>query len=192
MSPSDNFLAPARRADGSLKDASEMEWSYDKDETLPFPAPESTVDEQVVAPTVHPFFTGAAAPAQIVGGARRSVRTHRPSRRVLEAMPNSEDQAGPSSGNARGKRKAAVAPSGRRISRKVVTDTDDEVSNGEASDGEASDCTASDSDASITTEDINVDNAGVDSATYQHLQEMADADHKVRLLTTASMGLIHK
>ena len=53
MSPSDNFLGPARRADGSLKDTSEMEWSYDKDETLPFPAPESTVDKQVTAPTVH-------------------------------------------------------------------------------------------------------------------------------------------
>ena len=192
MSPSDNFLGPAHRADGSLKDTSEMEWSYDKDETLPFPAPESTVDKQVTAPTVHPFFTGAAAPAQIVGEVRCSVHTHCPSCCVLKAMPNSEDQAGPSSGNGRGKHKAAVAPSGHQVSCKVVTDMDDEASNGKASNGEASDCEASDSDASITTEDINVDNAGVDSATYQHLQEMADADHKVRLLTTVSMGLIHK
>ena len=192
MSPSDNFLAPACHANGSLKDTSEMEWSYDKDETLPFPDPESTVNKQVTAPTVHPFFTGAAAPVQIVGGARHSMHTHHPSQCVLKAMPNSEDQAGPSSGNACGKRKAGVAPSGHRISRKVVTDTDDKASNGEASDGEASDCAASNSDASITTEDINVDNAGVDSATYQHLQEMADVDHKVRLLITVSMGLIHQ
>lgn len=53
-----------------------MEWSYDKDESLHFPASESTDDEQAMAPTVHPFFTGAAAPVQIVGSACHSVFTH--------------------------------------------------------------------------------------------------------------------
>ena len=86
-------------------------------------------------------------------------------------MSDSENQAGPSSENSRVKRKADVVPSSHWVVRKIVnTSTKDEAE----SDGNA---------ASIITNDITVDNASVVSDTYQQLQEMADADRKVRLLT---------
>ena len=174
MSSSENLnsLGPACHADGSLKDASEIEWSYDKDKTLPFPAPDAMVNEQDTAPTIHPFFARAAPPVQIVGGAHvtcRSACTHHPSHCVLEAMSDSENQAGPSLENSHGKHKTNVVPSSHQVVCKIVnTSTEDEAE----SDGDA---------ASIVTDDITVDKAISD--TYQQLQEMADANHKVRLLT---------
>ena len=84
-------------------------------------------------------------------------------------MSDSENQAGPSSENSHGKHKANVVPSSHQVVCKIVnTSTEDEAE----SDGDA---------ASIVTDDITVDKAISD--TYQQLQEMADANHKVRLLT---------
>ena len=92
MSASDSPRGHAVRADGGLKDASEMEWTYDKDESVPFPSDSlanPATDDAVSPPSasvrIHPFFTHANPPAAIVAGSRRSTRTSRPSQRVREA-----------------------------------------------------------------------------------------------------------
>lgn len=68
MSPSDSFLGPARRADGSLKDASEIEWSYDKDETLPFPAPRHPLSIHFLLELLHllRLLVGLVAPCALI------------------------------------------------------------------------------------------------------------------------------
>jgi len=67
-------LGCAQHADGSLRDASEIEWTFDKDESILFPS----VNEHEGSSLIHPFFTGAIPPAMMVGGARRSTQTHHP------------------------------------------------------------------------------------------------------------------
>lgn len=79
MSSSLSDHGHALRPDGSLKDASEILWSYDEDESLPFP-----LDG---APT--PSSSGSHAPATTVAGIRRTTRVIRPSQRALDAAETS-------------------------------------------------------------------------------------------------------
>ena len=72
-------LAPevgdAVRPDGTLKDASEIIWSYDADESIPFPLG-----------STHSIPSTKLSPVMMVGGARRtSSRIHCPSQHALEA-----------------------------------------------------------------------------------------------------------
>ncbi|KAH9171696.1 hypothetical protein EDB89DRAFT_1906827 [Lactarius sanguifluus] len=77
MSSTTSDLGQAVRPDGTLKDASEIVWSYDVDESTPFP-----LDN---VPDTHPFFSGGCAPATMVAGARRTARVPRPSQRACDA-----------------------------------------------------------------------------------------------------------
>jgi len=70
-------LGCAQHADGSLRDASEIKWTFDKDESILFPS----VNERKGSLLIHPFLTGAIPPAMMVGGAHRSTQTHHPSQR---------------------------------------------------------------------------------------------------------------
>jgi hypothetical protein len=68
-------LGDAVRPDGTLKDASEIIWSYDADELIPFPLG-----------STHSILSTRLSPATMVGGVRwTSSRIHRPSQRALEA-----------------------------------------------------------------------------------------------------------
>jgi hypothetical protein len=59
--------------DGTLKDASEIEWHYDKDDDLP-----------ITPAKLHPFFTSKPAPAVMVAGSCHSAHTLRPSAHVVD------------------------------------------------------------------------------------------------------------
>jgi hypothetical protein len=91
MSVSDSPIGHAVHVDGGLKDTSEMEWTYDKDETIPFPLDFLTVpttdDSAASSPSVqiHPFFTHTKPPAAVIAGSRHSTCTSRPSQRMWEA-----------------------------------------------------------------------------------------------------------
>jgi len=172
MSTSDSPIGHAVHADGGLKDASEMEWTYDKDETVPFPSDCLTIpatDDSAVSSSsvrIHPFFTHAKAPAAVIAGSRRSTRTSRPSQRVREA----NDVQPLATGSAGTKRKAIVnlspAPA-RHVVNRVVDDSDDGNE------------TEPDGNETEPAGDEDVNDADVSS---QSLQAMADADHAVRSL----------
>ncbi|KAL0958654.1 hypothetical protein HGRIS_014979 [Hohenbuehelia grisea] len=128
MSASGCALGP----DGSLLPAHKIVFYHDADSTTPLSATDSdpTQDpppplEPIPAQPVHPFFTGQAAPARLVAGARRSSgRVSRPSARLIDPE-NAE-----SSHQARKRKQDAAEPaatsSNRRVVRKVVVDSDDE------------------------------------------------------------------
>jgi hypothetical protein len=67
----DERLAKRYRPDGTLKDASEIVWSFDADDSLPFP--QASGDP-----------SGGSAPAE--AGLRRTTRISRPSRRYIEEL----------------------------------------------------------------------------------------------------------
>ena len=122
-------LGCAVRSDGSLKDASEIEWHYDEDDESLMAPVSSTSSTSGLPAKVHPFFTGHPAPAKMVAGSRRSARALRPSARVLDpnnAMNKSASSSALNPSTANGKRKAPPSPPSRRIARKVDTDSGDE------------------------------------------------------------------
>jgi hypothetical protein len=75
MTPPD--LGCAVRPDGSLKEASEIDWTFDPDQETPPTAPALLTSEKT---KVHPFFSGEAPPA----ASRRSGRATRPSNRIVD------------------------------------------------------------------------------------------------------------
>jgi hypothetical protein len=81
MSALDSPIGHAVRPDGGLKDASEMEWTYDKDESVPFPSDSLAIpatDDPAVSPLksvrIHSFFMHAKLPATLIAGSRHSYR----------------------------------------------------------------------------------------------------------------------
>jgi hypothetical protein len=96
--------------DGTLKDASEIEWFNDIDDDQPTKDPSTAVSSVLLAPptTMHPFFTGASPPALLVAGAHHSTCVSRPSVRVLDP-----DNVATSSSTTM-KHKAAGNPHGTR------------------------------------------------------------------------------
>ncbi len=185
MSALDSPIGHAVRPDGGLKDASEMEWTYDKDESVPFPSNSLAIpatDDPAVSPPlksvrIHSFFTHAKPPATLIAGSRRSTRTSRPSQRVRDAnevssLATGSTTAKPSTGT---KRKAAVNLSPgptRRVVNKAVVDSDD--------DDDGNDTEPAGYETELA-EDEDPNDADISS---QSLQAMADADHEVRSLHT--------
>lgn len=110
----------ALRPDGTLKDASEILWHYDEDESIAFPSG-----------SVHPPPPSVShSPDTIVADVRRSSRVFRPSQRALAAAEVTSS-APTSIGTHLGvKRKARCDDSelNPRITRKVVIDLDDDDS----------------------------------------------------------------
>jgi hypothetical protein len=70
----------AVRSDGSLKDTSEMLWSYDADESIPFPSDNASGSHT----------TSRHAPATVVAAVCQTARISRPSWRYLEEAGASE------------------------------------------------------------------------------------------------------
>ncbi|KAJ6485598.1 hypothetical protein C8R45DRAFT_277076 [Mycena sanguinolenta] len=80
----DSVLGCAQKADGTLRDASEINWFNDRDDEQPTSGP------AVSSSQLHPFFTGTAKPVGKIAGARRSARTTRPSARTDARLPHSD------------------------------------------------------------------------------------------------------
>ncbi|KAF8257327.1 hypothetical protein EI94DRAFT_1924825 [Lactarius quietus] len=143
----------AVRADGTLKDASDMLWTYDADELLPFPP---STASRVPAPTV-----------------RRTTCTHRPSKRALEAAEaEAETEAANALAHAKHKATTDVNPT-CHVTRKVDLDKSDSDSEVEVEVVAAAD-DPGDSDDDATTE------PSMEPAddNYKILKAMADADHQ--------------
>ena len=117
-------LGCAVNLDGSLKDASEIEWHFDKDSDDETPLAVTVAEnslssasgpavsgESETSHTLHPFFLGHAhAPAIFAAGSRRSGRAVRPSNHVVDPDNAMNSAAGPSKSKVTnltiGKRKA--------------------------------------------------------------------------------------
>ncbi|KAJ6474858.1 hypothetical protein C8R45DRAFT_1160058, partial [Mycena sanguinolenta] len=81
----DSILGCAQKADGTLRDASEINWFNDRDDEQPTSGPAASSFQP------HPFFTGTAKPVGKIAGARRSARTTRPSARMID--PNNAESS---------------------------------------------------------------------------------------------------
>ena len=168
---------PAIRTDGTLKDASKIEWSFDADESVPFP-PEA---QNLVGASDG----GGAAPTPQVSaeGIRRSARAFCPSRRLLEAVEVSSTGPTATRGAHQGaKRKAPHGSMTRRVARKIVVDVDgcssSEVPDEDNPSTDAAQDSGNDNDA-MNPSDLTSD------ANYDSIKAMTDADHKVRHLCTS-------
>jgi hypothetical protein len=60
-------LGCAIHPDGSLKNASEIDWHFDKDDNAQFTVTEKS-PKSGPSQTLHPFFLGQASPALLVAG----------------------------------------------------------------------------------------------------------------------------
>ena len=166
-------LGCAVRSDGTLKDASEIDWSFDRsdDEALSIPSLSSgpSAAAEVSGPSgpeLHPFFSGTLRPATFSAGQRRSGRATRPSNRIVDP-----DNAMGVSAVAAGKRKASSSTTSTRNVKpkpKIVSVSDDE-------EDEEDDSYAAPAPTEVPT-DIDEE---ADDEEYEALKAMADADHKV-------------
>jgi hypothetical protein len=145
----------AVRPDGTLKDASEIEWTFDADEDIPFPTG-STPGE------LHS--SGGHAPATVLGGTRQTTRIPCPSKRALEAAEVS---------SSRTKRKASTNRDQHVTCKIINEDNDDEADvnhNLTARDMDVSDY---DGPSDLATEPAD---------DYEAVEAMADADHQVCII----------
>jgi hypothetical protein len=171
-SPAHN-LGGAVRADGTLKDASEITWNFDADESIPFPAGQ---------------ISGGHAPAEMGASVRRTTRIAHPSRRVLEALEEAEEAARSA------KRKPPCGSPRRRVSRKAAINVDDDDSNFQkvavnVDDDDGNDACNSNSDSDIDNGITTQPPTEVMSDDFEALKAMADADNQVRPSTAlTSMG----
>lgn len=168
-------LGCAVRPDGTLKDASEIDWQFDKDNETPVVVHSPSVSQgvAVVQPAsssqgITSFFLKIPAPAVIVAGARRSSRTSRPSTCVLDPDNALNGHASPKQGSAGQKRKAVPAPASRRVSRKVVVSDDEDGVPG------LSNLTDNEGDDTDIIESVAGNSDGA-TAEFDSLQSMADA-----------------
>ncbi|KAI9433753.1 hypothetical protein H4582DRAFT_2081867 [Lactarius indigo] len=170
FSSSSPDLGHAVHADGTLKDASEITWTYDVNESISFPlAPSDNSGGQVATLNCH-----SDGSHLLSSGLRRTGRVPRPSQRALEAASN-----GSVGTHLNTKRKAPSAPdvTNRHVSRKVDTVVDDD------------DADHSESGDGATTEPADDD--------YESIMAMADADNqainsRARVDHTADIRLIFR
>ena len=111
-------LGDAVQPDGTLKDTSEIIWSYDADESLPFPPSDSVSGVQTA-------ILAQCAPAMMVAGARRTTRLHRPSQRALEAAETTPSGSASTKPGAKRKAPSNSIPN-HCITHKVVVDVNDD------------------------------------------------------------------
>jgi hypothetical protein len=102
--------------DGQLLDASEIQFFNDVDDTEPISGPSASVTT-----SIHPFF-GAPSNSRVTktAGSRRTTRISRPSTKVCD--PDNAEV--PTARTLPMKRMSTTVTTGRRVSRKVLPDTD--------------------------------------------------------------------
>jgi len=166
-------LGCAVRPDGSLKDASEIEWHFDKDDETPIAS--ASQGSPTVAPPTHPFFS-AHAPAILVAGSRRSGRTARPSNRLVDPDNAMASVAGTSSPQSIPRKRKApqLKPTCRVIRRTVYISGDEGNSTSDYEDHASTMRPAQ--DEPTDTEEIEDASGNLE---YTSLKAMADADHEV-------------
>ena len=168
MSSSTPQLGDAVRPDGTLKDASEIDWSFDPDDLIPFPLDHPSGS--------HAGSSGGHTPAIVVASVRWTTRRSRPSQRVLDELEAAEATALASSASGvNHKHKATRALPNHRSRKTVINVVSDDDSDDESDSGTPS---------PPPTEPASDD--------YESLQAMADADNQVCSLSrgTVSFSLI--
>jgi len=148
-------LGDAVRPDGTLKDASEISWSFDADDSIPFPSADASGGH---------LSSGGCEPAVSTSTLRRTTRISRPSRRYLDGAES--DSSAPTSTPLATKRRASCKSPARRVTQKVVINVDNE---------DDKDGNASSDDGGATTEPATEPT----SDDYEALRAMADADIRV-------------
>ncbi|KAH9162941.1 hypothetical protein EDB89DRAFT_1912989 [Lactarius sanguifluus] len=159
-------LGDALRPDGTLKEASEIIWSYDADKSIPFPS--DNVSGQV---------SGSRVPAMMVAGVRRTGHVPRPSqhaREAAEATSSSSTSTHPGT-----KRKVAIDPKPDcHVTCKVAIDVDDDTAdpNDDGATTEPDDGATTEPDDGAATEPD--DGATTEPATddYESIEAVANAD----------------
>ena len=116
MSPTSSHLGEAVQPDSTLKDASEIEWVFDPDDSLPFPQASG-----------DPSGGTSSIPAPAEAGLRRTTRTIRPACRFIEEDAECASTTG-AHGNPAAKRKAQCddPDPDRCVSRKIVINLHDD------------------------------------------------------------------
>jgi hypothetical protein len=152
-------LGDAVRPDGTLKDASEMTWSFDADDSIPFPLGDASGDA-----SGGRVSSGEGEPPGPTATLRRTTRVIRPAQRYLDGAES--DSSAPASTPLAIKRKASCKSPARRVTQKVTIDVDDE---------DSEDSNANSDDRGATTEPVT-EPASDD---YEALRAMADADIRV-------------
>jgi hypothetical protein len=140
----------AVRPDGTLKDASKIIWSYDADESIPFPLGSASGSH-----------SGSHTPATNVAGVHRTTRISCPSQRYIE-----EAEPAPSASVRKFfgiKRKATSNLPDHGAARKKIADAVDDDAGGDASDNGTT--------TAPPTESVSDD--------YESLRAMADANNQV-------------
>ena len=155
MSSSTDNLGDAVRSDGTLKDASEIVWSYDADDSIPFPSGSTAAS--------LPISTSQRAPATVVASVRRTTHVIQPCRRYLEEDDNVGSHSAPTCKTSGVKRKAASTLINPRATRRTINVVSDDDSD---SDGDGG--TPSPPPTELASDD------------YESLKAMADADNQVR------------
>jgi hypothetical protein len=153
----------AVRSDGTLKDASEIAWTYDADEDIPFPSGSTSGQE--------PRPSGRSAPAVVVAGTHRTTHVHCPLKRALEATEAS------TSADPGIKHKASTDPNPNRcVSRKIVINMDNNNNNNNNNDDDV------DGDNAATDFNVSDFNGTEPADDYEIFEAMADADNQVSII----------
>jgi hypothetical protein len=147
-------LGHTLRPDGTLKDASEMTWTFDADEALPFPS-DTMSGSGITLPCLP-------SPARGISGVRQTTRISRLPYRFRHGLDSPSDPV-----QAHGVTKRKAPPSddqddGRRVARKTKTNEDGDTS---------ADGTTTEVATEVATEPAEDD--------YESIKAMADADHQV-------------
>ncbi|KAF8256704.1 hypothetical protein EI94DRAFT_1710414 [Lactarius quietus] len=160
MSSSTANLRDAVRSDGTLKDASEIDWSFDADDSIPFPSvPLDSASASASAS--HTTFASTCAPATNVASVRQTTRVSHPSHWFIQDNSEEELQKAPTPKSSGIKRKVTSSVSNRPTKRKTINLVSDGNSDGD------SDCgSPSPPPTELASDD------------YESLKAMADADNQ--------------
>ncbi|KAJ6626280.1 hypothetical protein B0H10DRAFT_2211472 [Mycena sp. CBHHK59/15] len=154
----------AQNPDGSIRNASEIQFFNDVDDQHPISGP---LPARTFSSGIHAFFTVAARPVGKVAGSRRSSRTSRPRASARVTDPNNAEGSTSS-----GKRKlTSPAPGSRkapRISKAVAAQSSDDESDADSDVAPPEDGTEADDTDSQDLMDVDE---------YNSIKAMGDADH---------------
>jgi hypothetical protein len=141
-------------SDGTLKDASEIEWHYNKDDDLP-----------ITPAKLHPFFTSKPAPAVMVAGSPHSACIVDPDNAINKGFSLTLASL------TAVKWKALASVPSCHVSQKIHVDSTDDCASQTDDDESSSHLACDDSDAEGTE--------NMTDHEFNMLQAMANADHEV-------------
>jgi hypothetical protein len=153
-------LGDAVRPDGTLKDASEISWSFDADDSIPFPSGDASGDA-----SGGRISSGDGEPAVPTAALHWTTRVIRPAQHFRNGAKS--DSSAPTSTPLAIKRKVSCKNPAHCVTQKVTIDVDDE---------DSKDSNANSDDRGTTTEPVTEPT----SDDFEALRAMADADIRVR------------